>query len=177
MRTPVGLSAASNFARPVRNRTNPCPSWNAAHHHLLDRDQQDRDVVIEQTRIIQERHRGEIKEASFDRGFYSEENETMLQEIIEHPCLPRTHPKAFVEQMKEASVRFRKARQRHSGIESAIGALQSGNGLKRCRDRSERGFRRYLSLAVLGRNLHVLGKLLIQKTMPDSKAAENRRVA
>lgn len=147
------------------------------HHYLLDRDQQDRDVVVEQTRIVQTRHGGEIKEASFDRGFYSEENETMLQEIIEHPCLPKTHPKAFAEQLKEASVRFRKARQRHSGIESAIGALQSGNGLKRCRDRSELGFRRYLSLAVLGRNLHVLGKLLIQQRMPDSKAAETRRAA
>ena len=55
---------------------------------------------------------------------------------------------------------FRKARQHHPGVESAIGALQAGNGLKRCRDRSKRGYERYVALGILGRNLQTLGKLL-----------------
>ena len=77
--------------------------------------------------------------------------------------------------MKNASVEFRTARRRHSGVESAIGALQSGNGLKRSRDRSEIGFERYLCLAILGRNLHALGKMLIAQQSPESVAAQSKR--
>ena len=72
-------------------------------------------------------------------------------------------------------LKFLDARQRHPGVESAIGALQSGNGMKRCRDRTEVGFERYLAIAVLGRNLHVLGKILIQQRAPDSLAAVSKR--
>jgi len=72
-------------------------------------------------------------------------------------------------------VRTHDSRKRHSGIESAIGCLQSGNGLKRCRDRTEEGFERYLGLAVLGRNIHVLGKLLIASRNAKSEAARTKR--
>ena len=53
-----------------------------------------------------------------------------------------------------ASVTFHQYKQRHSGVESAIAALQSGSGLVRCRDASEGGFERYIALAVPGRNIH-----------------------
>ncbi|TWU62574.1 hypothetical protein V7x_43090 [Crateriforma conspicua] len=99
---------------------------------------------------------GEIKDASFDRGFYSEENKAALEEIVEYPCLPQKQRTQYTRCMETATLRFKQARQRHPGIESAIGALQSGNGLKRCRDRSESGFGRYLGLAILGRNMHTL---------------------
>jgi hypothetical protein len=146
-----------------------------SHYFVPSRDAQDTEIVVEQTRIAQDRHHGQIKDASFDRGFYSEENERALREVIEHPCLPKRHPKQFAEQSKNASIRFRDARQRHPGIESAIGALQAGNGLERCRDRTEIGFERYIGLGILGRNLHVLGKVLIQDRAPKAKAAESRR--
>ena len=77
--------------------------------------------------------------------------------------------------MKVTHLMPEEARQRHPGIESAINALQTGNGLERCRDRSERGFSRYLQLAVLGRNLHVLGKILVARDDSECKAAESRR--
>ena len=64
-----------------------------------------------------------------------------------------------------------------AGVEAAIGALQSGNGLKRCRDVGEVGFERYVALAVLGRNIHALGKLLLARKKPDSLAATSHRVA
>jgi hypothetical protein len=146
-----------------------------SHYYVLPRDQGDRDVVVEQTRVIQKRHQGKIRRASFDRGFHSPEIQKELAEILEHPCVPMPGSKQAAEQEKTASVEFRQARQSHPGIESAIGALQSGNGLKRCRDRSEKGFERYIGLGVLGRNLHVLGKLLIAREAPDSQAAYSRR--
>ncbi len=145
------------------------------HYYILPRDQSDRDVVVQQTRKTQQRHRGRIRRASFDRGFHSPENQEKLAEILQHPCLPMAGAKQAAQQEKTASVEFRKARQSHPGIESAIGALQSGNGLERCRDRTEKGFERYIGLGVLGRNLHVLGKLLIAREAPDCQAAHSRR--
>ena len=65
------------------------------------------------------------------------------------------------------------AAESHGGGD-AIGALQAGNGLKRCRDHTELGFQRYISLGILGRNLHVLGKLLIAREQASSEAARSR---
>jgi hypothetical protein len=145
------------------------------HHHLLPRDQGERDVVVPQTRTAQQRHRGKIRRGSFDRGFHSPQIQEALAKILEHPCVPMPGCKQAAQQQRTASVEFRQARQSHPGIESAIGALQSGNGLKRCRDRSDKGFERYVGLGVLGRNLHVLGKLLIAREAPQSQAAYSRR--
>ena len=146
-----------------------------SHYHLMHREEMDKDVIVPQMRRVQELHENEIKQASFDRGFYSPENENQLSEIIESPCMPPRHPKQFAIKMKDASIEFRTARQRHPGIESAIGSLQSGNGLKRCRDRSELGMERYIGLAVLGRNLQTLGKLLIARENAKCEAARSKR--
>ena len=149
------------------------------HHHVMDRDQQDKTVIVEQTRILQERLGNAIESLSLDRGFYSaeEQNHVELKEIVEQLCLPKPGAKQSVEQNENATPEFRKMQRRHSGIESAIGALQAGNGLDRCRDSTERGFKRYVALAVLGRNLRTLGRLLIAASHPDSAAAYSERQA
>lgn len=145
------------------------------HHHVMPRDAQDQDVIVEQTQIVQDRLEGRIEEASFDRGFHSPENQQQLAHIIPHPCLPKPGTKQSAQQQATATIKFHQSRQRHPGVESAIGALQSGNGLRRCRDRSELGFDRYVSLAILGRNLHTLGKLLITQQDADCEAAKSKR--
>jgi hypothetical protein len=145
------------------------------HVYLMPRDADDRGVVVAQMRILQKRLGGRIRRASFDRGFHSPENQRELAKIVAHPCVPMPGANQALEQQAEATVEFRQARQDHPGIESAINALQSGNGLVRCRDRSERGFSRYLQLAVLGRNLHVLGKILLAREDAQCEAAESRR--
>jgi len=148
-----------------------------SHYHLMDREALDADVIVDQTREAQKKHQGAIKTASFDRGFYTSENEEQLSKIVDEPCVPPRHPQQYAERLANGSVEFHRLRQRHPGIESAIGALQSGNGLKRCRDRSEIGFERYLGLAILGRNIHVLGKLLIARRQEQSAAALSKRKA
>jgi hypothetical protein len=148
-----------------------------SHYHLMDREACDADVIVEQTWEAQKRHHGALKSASFDRGFYSPDNEEALLSIVEEPCLAPKHPRQYAERLANASVQFRQIRQHHPGIESAIGALQSGNGLKRSRDRSELGFERYLGLAILGRNIHVLGKLLITQRKAEAAAAFSKRKA
>ena len=143
----------------------------------MDREAADADVIVDETREAQKKHHGAIKRASFDRGFYTPENEKQLADIVEEPCVAPRHPQQYAERLANASVEFHQQRQHHPGIESAIGALQSGNGLKRCRDRSELGFERYLGLAILGRNIHVLGKLLIARRHAQSAAAFSKRTA
>lgn len=147
------------------------------HYSVMPREAQDRDVVVDETRRVQKRLKGRIKRASFDRGFHAPKNQEALTKIIDEPCLPKPGARQAAQQDEKASVAFHKARQRHPGIESAIGALQSGNGLARCRDRSELGFIRYVGLGILGRNLHALGKLLIAREAPKSEAAYSKRKA
>lgn len=147
------------------------------HHHMMDRDAKDADVVVEQTKIVQRKHAGEIVTASFDRGFHSEANEVALSEIVDEPFVLPRHPGQYAERLKSGSVKFHQTRLHHSGIESAIGALQRGNGLKRCRDRSEVGFERYLGLAILGRNIHTLGKLVLAQHHANTASAQSKRKA
>ena len=146
-----------------------------SHYYLMDRNELDADVVVEQTKLAQQKHGGEIEDASFDRGYFSEDNQNALESIVSHPCLPPRHRNQYAQWLKEASVRIHRSRKHHSGIESAIGSFQSGNGMKRCRDRSEKGFERYLGWAVLGRNVHVLGKLLIARANAEAEAATTKR--
>jgi IS5 family transposase len=140
-------------------------------------DAQDQDVAVQQTRTLQQRLNDRIKELSFDRGFHSPENQEELAKIVPGLCLPKPGSKQSVEQDATESDQFHTAKQRHSGVESAIGALQSGNGLVRCRDQREDGFERYVAVAVLGRNIHALGKLLISRINANSAAAISHRIA
>ena len=148
-----------------------------SHYHLMDRTAQDADVAVEQTREAQRVHKGQIIKASFDRGFHSEQNEQDIASVVNEPCMPPRHRTQYAKCLANASVSFHESRKSHPGIESAIGALQCGNGLKRCRDRTEIGLERYLGLAILGRNFHVLGKLLIARANPKCEAATNHRQA
>jgi transposase, IS5 family len=144
-------------------------------HRVVEDGVLDQDVVVPVMRELQERFENKIQSASFDRGFHTAKNQKDLVEIVTTPCLASKGGEKGRRQQSEASVSFRRARQHHPGVESAIGALQSGNGLKRCRDRSREGYARYVGLGVLGRNLHVLGKLLLAQDKADCPASKSKR--
>ena len=144
---------------------------------LMNRDQCDSEVAVNETKVLQERFDNRVRRLSFDRGFHSPENLDELAKLVANLCLPKPGAKQSVKQLATADEEFLVAKQNHPGVESAIGALQNGNGLQRCRDRSEIGFERYMSLAVLGRNLQTLGRLLITKENPECQAALSRRKA
>jgi IS5 family transposase len=145
------------------------------HSYVLDREELERDVVVRETKAAKRKAKGKVKSVSFDRGCHSPKNQQELGELLEQVCLPKPGAKQAAEQERTATTSFREARQRHPGVESAIGALQAGNGLKRCRDRSDIGLKRYVALGILGRNLHVLGKILIRRDAELSEAAYSRR--
>jgi hypothetical protein len=124
---------------------------------------------------LQKRYGKKVQRVSFDRGFHSPENQEELARLLAEPCLPAKGAEQGRRQQQEASVAFREARQNHPGVESAIGALQRGNDMERCRDRTYQGYQRYIGLGVLGRNLLVLGKLLIARENATCAAATSKR--
>jgi hypothetical protein len=72
------------------------------------------------------------------------------------------------------SEKFLHARCKHAAVESEINALEN-HGLDRCPDHGVHGFRRYVGLAVLSRNIQQLGAILqkqaIEKMRRRRKAA------
>ena len=147
------------------------------HYKIMPWGTDDREILISEIKALRKRLRGRIQSASFDRGFHSPDNQEQLAKLIAHPCLPKPGAKQAAEQESQATVQFRQARQKHAGIESAIGALQSGNALATCRDHSQVGYARYIGLGVLGRNLLILGKLLLAQEHPECLAAASLRDA
>jgi transposase, IS5 family len=145
------------------------------HYTIYERGQRDADEGVEALRQAQEKADGKIQQASFDRGFHTPANQAAFADIVAEPCVPVRGARQAARQDAEATEAFRQGRRRHPGVESLIHGLQSGNGLERCRDRTEQGFRRYAGLGILGRNLQVLGKLVLAKEAPDSQAAHARR--
>lgn len=141
-------------------------------YQVMPNGQQDRDVVVPVMKDLQNRLNGKIRSGSFDTAFHSPENQKELAEIVRNPCVPIPGKEGAKQRQ---GVKFRKARQNHSGVESAIGALQAGNGLKRSRDRKKPGYERYVGLGILGRNLHVLGKILLAREDENSEAAKSKR--
>jgi transposase, IS5 family len=145
------------------------------HYEVVANGVLDQDVLVPAMTTLQERVSGKIERASFDRAFHTRENQEKLAALVDHPCIPIKGRNSGRKQQEEASVEFRQARQSHPGIESAIGALQAGNGQERCRDKSKLGYERYVALGILGRNLHVLGKLLLAQDDAQCESAKSRR--
>jgi hypothetical protein len=144
-------------------------------YRVVEDGRLDQDLVVPVMKKLQKRFDGKIKSASFDRGFHTPQNQEDLAEIVSTPCIAAKGPDQGRQQHKEGTVAFRQARQNHPGVESVIGALQKGNGLKRSRDRSKKGYERYVALGILGRNLQTLGKLLLAKDKADCQAAKSKR--
>lgn len=120
-------------------------------------------VAVPAMTQLQQYYGGKIKAVSFDKGFYSHDNLVDLEKIIPLVCLPKKGKLSEEDKQREGAPEFVRVRKWHSGIESAIHALGTGNGLALCRDKKYEGYCRYLALGVLARNVQVLGSLLLKK--------------
>lgn len=133
------------------------------HSQVLGIGVTDEKVLVDVMKKLQRRFNGKIYSASFDKGFWTPNNLAELSKIVDVPCLPKKGKRSMADADREGSKAFGKARKWHAGIESAIHALGSGNGLIVCRDKGIDGYNRYVALGVLGRNLHNLGDILIER--------------
>ena len=89
--------------------------------------------------------------------------------------MPRKGKLSAVDKATETDAEFVRLRGQHSAVESAINALES-HGLDLCRDHGIVGFRRYVALAVVARNIQRLGAIIRQQEVerirgPYKKAA------
>ena len=121
------------------------------------------------------RQHGPLDSASFDKGFHSPKNQTELERIVNRVVLPKKGKLSAGDLERESDPVFLRLRKKHSAVESAINALEH-HGLDRCLDHGIEGFKRYVALAVLARNVLRLGQLLYQherhrKRMPGRQAA------
>lgn len=98
----------------------------------------------------------ELNSCSFDKGFHSPDNQNKLRDILDTVVLPRKGKLSKANKEREHLEDFINIRHQHSAIESAINALEV-HGLDMCPDHGLHGFERYVSLAVLARNIQQLG--------------------
>ena len=82
-----------------------------------------------------------------------------LKEIVGQVVLPRKGKLSEAAKAMESEPEFFRLRRQHSAVESAINALEV-HGLDRCPDHGIGGFKRYVALAVLARNIQRLGVVL-----------------
>lgn len=109
-----------------------------------------------------------IKSCSFDKGFHSPANQSELSKILETVVLPYKGKLSEKRKEIEHCDEFMQHRRKHSAVESSISALQN-HGLKKCKDHGITGFKRYVSFAVVARNLQILGHALQQKELRRQK--------
>ena len=109
-----------------------------------------------------------LRSMSFDKGFHSPSNQKELAEIIEQVTLPKKGRLNADEQEHEQGELFQKQRRQHSAVESAINALEH-NGLDVCPDHGIEGFHRYVSLAIVSRNIKRMGAIIRQQAIEKEK--------
>jgi hypothetical protein len=141
------------------------------HHRVMQKEIDDQIAV----RIIQETKDrfNQLSGCSFDKGFHSPHNQTELAKILDKVILPRKGKLSAINKEIENSEEFRQARRKHSAIESSINALEN-HGLDRCRDHGLHGFKRYVGLAVVARNIQIIGHIIRQKELARLQRIENK---
>lgn len=109
-----------------------------------------------------------LASCSFDKGFYTAQNRKALAGILDAVILPQKGRLSEKNKQIEHSEDFIKSRRKHSAVESSINALEN-HGLDRCRDHGLHGFKRYVALSVLARNIQILGNLIQLKEVKRQK--------
>ena len=143
------------------------------HHQVMEKATDDQ-VAVPITEQTKERFPS-LASMSFDKGFHSPANQAGLKEIVAQVVLPRKGKLSAAAKAIESEPEFFRLRRKHSAVESAINALES-HGLDRCPDHGIDGFKRYVALAVVARNVQHLGAVLREqganrKRGPYQKAA------
>ena len=136
------------------------------HHQVMEKTQ-DVDVAVSMIKATQKQFPS-LSVCSFDKGFHSPANQNDLANYLEEVILPKKGKLSAADKNKEHAPYFRKARRQHSAVESAINALEH-NGLDRCRDHGIDGFKRYVALGILSRNVKRIGFIILEKQRTELK--------
>ena len=130
------------------------------HHQVMEKITDD---AIAVTIVDETKQRFDtLRSVSMDKGFHSADNQAGIKEIVEVVVMPKKGRLSAVDRARQSDPEFVTLRQQHSAVESAINALES-HGLDLCRDHGIVGFKRYVAIAVLARNIQRLGAILRQQ--------------
>ncbi len=142
-------------------------------HHQVMQHCTDSEVAIDMVSEAQQRF-PDLSVCSFDKGFHSPRNQLGLADLLDKVVLPKKGRRNKAEQAREANPDFVQARRQHSAVESGINALEV-HGLDRCPDRGLKHFKRYVALAIVGRNLQKLGSILQARALAEQRKRERKR--
>jgi IS5 family transposase len=132
------------------------------HHRVMEKETDDA-VAVPMIKATQERFAA-FRMCSLDKGYSSSANKAALCEMLDRVAMPKKGKLSRKDQREEGSEEFVRMRRQHSAVESAINALEN-HGLDRCPDHGLYGFKRYVALAVVARNLQRVGHILQQKEL------------
>ena len=142
------------------------------HHRVMQKETDDQ-IAVPIIKETKERF-AQLISCSFDKGFHSPNNQKDLAVLLEKVILPRKGKLSSINKEIENSEEFKESRRKHSAIESSINALEN-HGLDRCLDHGIHGFKRYVGLAVLARNIQILGHILQQKQLQRVQRLERKQ--
>jgi hypothetical protein len=127
------------------------------HHKVMEKTTDD---VIAVSIVEETKQRfASVGSISMDKGFHSKDNQQRLKEIVGLVVLPKKGRLSAADRARESDEEFVELRRQHSAVESAINALEQ-HGLDVCPDHGIVGFKRYVALAVVARNIQRLGAVL-----------------
>ncbi len=139
------------------------------HHRVMEKETDDKIAIAMVEEAI--RRFPDFKSCSFDKGFWTPLNQKSLEEILERVVLPKKGRLTVEDKKRQEDEYFIRERKQHSAVESAINALDN-HGLDRCPDHGIYGFKRYVALGIVGRNLQRLGGIILEK---ERKALQRRK--
>jgi hypothetical protein len=142
------------------------------HHKVMQKTTDDK-VAVPMACKAKEKF-ADLISISFDKGFYSPANRQALTNILEQVILPKKGRLSIEEKNIECSEDFIQGKRKHAAVESGINALEN-HGLDRCPDHAITGFKRYVALAVLARNLQNLGNIIQQKKIKIERRLEPQK--
>jgi hypothetical protein len=139
------------------------------HHRVMEKITDDQ-VAIAMVDETKQKFPG-LRAVSMDKGFHSPGNQEALKSRLDCVVLPKKGRLSQADKERENQPEFEALRKQHSAVESAINALEV-HGLDKCPDHGIKGFKRYIALAVMARNIHRLGAVLRRQ---EQEAAERKR--
>jgi hypothetical protein len=138
-------------------------------YHRVMQQEADDQIAVSFIKQVQRRF-PHFKGCSFDKGFHSPHNQMKLASMLDMTVLPRKGKLSAINQ----EIENKAARRKHSAVESAINALEN-HGLDRCPDHGIEGFKRYVALAIVARNIQIIGHMLQQKEVKTLRRNEKQQ--
>jgi hypothetical protein len=132
------------------------------HHQVMEKTTDDQ-IAVSIVKDSQSRFPA-LKTISMDKGFHSPNNQIQLKERLDLVILPKKGRLSEADKVRESDVEFVQLRRQHSAVESAINALEA-HGLDKYPDQGIDGFKRYVALAIVARNIQRLGVVVREQAL------------